>query len=986
MNRASVSTSSYQLSLKLLLSVLIALPLSALIGQSSDSTVVFNLITRATNDLQKGNSNLLAERLDSLEGIQDDLLRPEWKLSALCALTELHTSSGSLDEAQTFSELGLKHLHSEKENLPDTLTDLTYYLHALLQQERGDWDSFAIYMDSSFQILQSLDEADPIREARNSISMSYMTYNEGKLGKTVEWTKSGINKMLQVQHLSKSDSTQLASLYSNIGFLNNVAGRFDDVIPNYNFALQYDSTLVSPYINQAVILRSTQPKRSIELSKQVLQYILPTTYHNRCSAFSNIISSSLVLAESLEDTLHFNIALQYHDSILNMTQYARTRDYPFAANSHGLFSDYYSRVAKSRDIDKAWFHLQNNLKLLRDYYDDPSRVGLEYLLLTPKERLARLSTMKGDFKTADKSLKEVNKSYRGADYLEEDEFIITKEFLLSSTNTLTYPITYIANLISWSDEESDPTIKLLEADEIYKIVDSTFDDVLKKNELKIERLPIYRLHARGAAISIRMYEHTGISDYMDEAHDRIEKLFSLDIFSNLVRAKLKNSTDAASAIYKDKLLLREEIDLLNKQDSIETKDKTRLDSLNREYVQLSEKLGTSYKPENTEHQLSLDELRLRIDADEVILYYVHDKLSSSLYGLCITQDTVVSINKHVEDLESLVYQTNLSLANPKSTNYKDQLQQLHKIFIGSLSDIIEGKQITICSMGKLELVPYDLLMDKEENYLCFDQPIRHVYSAGWSKDPSSQKSSGIQGYTSSPNGGISMVETRKEEFGNLISAREEIEFLKKEFNAKVFINEKSTKEKFKNTAPDAAILHLALHGVVNPLEPIKSRLVFGLEGNDEEDLYFHEIDDLDINAQLVTLSACNSGLGNMHGAGSIASLARAFHYAGCPNVVQTSWPVNDETSLQLMKSFYTNLHEGKTIPTALSTAKRQFYNSVPQKWRHPYYWGGYVYNGEDISLQIDKKSMISQYALPGLMIIILLVITFCYKLLRGRSA
>jgi len=435
MNRASVSTSSYQLSLKLLLSVLIALPLSALIGQSSDSTVVFNLITRATNDLQKGNSNLLAERLDSLEGIQDDLLRPEWKLSALCALTELHTSSGSLDEAQTFSELGLKHLHSEKENLPDTLTDLTYYLHALLQQERGDWDSFAIYMDSSFQILQSLDEADPIREARNSISMSYMTYNEGKLGKTVEWTKSGINKMLQVQHLSKSDSTQLAS----------------------------------PYINQAVILRSTQPKRSIELSKQVLQYILPTTYHNRCSAFSNIISSSLVLAESLEDTLHFNIALQYHDSILNMTQYARTRDYPFAANSHGLFSDYYSRVAKSRDIDKAWFHLQNNLKLLRDYYDDPSRVGLEYLLLTPKERLARLSTMKGDFKTADKSLKEVNKSYRGADYLEEDEFIITKEFLLSSTNTLTYPITYIANLISWSDEESDPTIKLLEADEIYNV-------------------------------------------------------------------------------------------------------------------------------------------------------------------------------------------------------------------------------------------------------------------------------------------------------------------------------------------------------------------------------------------------------------------------------------------------------------------------------------------------------------------------------------
>jgi len=476
-----------------------------------------------------------------------------------------------------------------------------------------------------------------------------------------------------------------------------------------------------------------------------------------------------------------------------------------------------------------------------------------------------------------------------------------------------------------------------------------------------------------------MYKHTGFSNYLRLAHARMEKLFSLDAFSNHVRARLRNSTDAESALYKQKLIIREEIDLLSRQQLEESDHKTRLDSLNKAFVAVTEQLGTSYNSKDTEANISLDGLREKLDSNEVALYYVHDKMGSTLYGLCITQDTIVAIQQQVNDLEALIYKTNVSLSNSQSSNYKEFLQHLYKIFIGQISDIIKDKELTISSMGKLELVPYDLLMDSANSYLCFSHPVRHIYSAGSREKTNAQKSSGIYGYTSSPNGPTVSLETRKEEYVNLNAAREEIEYLKEEYGAKVFVDEASTKKRFKNTAEKASIIHLALHGITNPLEPLKSRLVFSLDGEKEEDLYYHEIDDLNINAQLVTLSACNSGRGNMRGAGSIASLARAFHYAGSPNVVQTLWSVNDETSAQLMKSFYNNLHEGQPVPAALAGAKKQFYNSVPKKWKHPYYWGGYIYNGQNTSIQINRKSGWMPYAIGCAIILLLLFFIIRYK-------
>jgi len=156
----------------------------------------------------------------------------------------------------------------------------------------------------------------------------------------------------------------------------------------------------------------------------------------------------------------------------------------------------------------------------------------------------------------------------------------------------------------------DPSIKLSEANRLYQIVDATHDQLLSKNELDIEDIDIDRLHSRGAAISIRMYNETGDKQHLEEAFSRMEKLFSLDLFSNLIRTRLRNSTDNENDIYRQKLHLLEEIDLLTRKKDENSFDQNRLDSLNKAYIEVVETLGTSYKDRKNENLISLPDLQI----------------------------------------------------------------------------------------------------------------------------------------------------------------------------------------------------------------------------------------------------------------------------------------------------------------------------------------------------------------------------------------
>jgi CHAT domain-containing protein len=145
------------------------------------------------------------------------------------------------------------------------------------------------------------------------------------------------------------------------------------------------------------------------------------------------------------------------------------------------------------------------------------------------------------------------------------------------------------------------------------------------------------------------------------------------------------------------------------------------------------------------------------------------------------------------------------------------------------------------------------------------------------------------------------------------------------------------------------IVHFASHTLLNSHHPELSGIVLSLvdpKGQPQDGfLQVHEIFNLKLNADLVVLSACQTALGKeVHGEGLIG-LTRAFMYAGAPRVVSSLWRVPDQATAELMRQFYKNMLADHMRP---ATALRKAQLSIARRpqWALPYYWAGFVLQGE----------------------------------------
>ena len=142
-------------------------------------------------------------------------------------------------------------------------------------------------------------------------------------------------------------------------------------------------------------------------------------------------------------------------------------------------------------------------------------------------------------------------------------------------------------------------------------------------------------------------------------------------------------------------------------------------------------------------------------------------------------------------------------------------------------------------------------------------------------------------------------------------------------------------------------VHFAAHGLVDEDVPSRSGVFLSMPGGEKEDgiLQISEIMRLKLNSDLVTLSACRTGLGKVVGGEGVLGLTRAFLYAGSRSVVASLWNVNDTATAELMKSFYANLKKGQSKDEALRQAKLTLLRGKQATWRHPYYWAPFVLVG-----------------------------------------
>lgn len=145
------------------------------------------------------------------------------------------------------------------------------------------------------------------------------------------------------------------------------------------------------------------------------------------------------------------------------------------------------------------------------------------------------------------------------------------------------------------------------------------------------------------------------------------------------------------------------------------------------------------------------------------------------------------------------------------------------------------------------------------------------------------------------------------------------------------------------------IVHFATHGIMDPEHPELSSIVLSLvdENGVAQDgfLRLHEIYNLNLPAEVVVISACESGVGKQFKGEGLIALTRGFMYAGAARVVASLWRVNDSATAALMAEFYKEMFtNGKKPAAALRAAQLSI--SKHKRWREPYFWAGFVIQGE----------------------------------------
>ncbi len=165
----------------------------------------------------------------------------------------------------------------------------------------------------------------------------------------------------------------------------------------------------------------------------------------------------------------------------------------------------------------------------------------------------------------------------------------------------------------------------------------------------------------------------------------------------------------------------------------------------------------------------------------------------------------------------------------------------------------------------------------------------------------------------------------------------------------IYLKDEAREEIFKE-APlqDYQIIHFACHGFLAEEFPFRSALVLALDDDPQEDgfLQVRELYNLRLKADLVVLSACQTGKGKLERGEGILGLPRVFFYAGAKSVILTLWRINDESTATFMNLLYLYLSKGNDKAQALRLAKLEMINS---KFSHPFYWAAFVLNGDSNS-------------------------------------
>jgi len=227
-------------------------------------------------------------------------------------------------------------------------------------------------------------------------------------------------------------------------------------------------------------------------------------------------------------------------------------------------------------------------------------------------------------------------------------------------------------------------------------------------------------------------------------------------------------------------------------------------------------------------------------------------------------------------------------------------------------------------------------------------------------------------------GALLVTSTRSRFSQPLPGAEQEVNLIGRMFEgqADVLVGEQASKVVFKQLAPEYKILHIAAHATFDNYRPLHSSIFLAADAETNENgvLRAFEFFNLELNAELAVLSACNTVGGG--GSQGMEGLVRGLVFAGVPSVVATLWTVEDESTAKLMEQFYRYLRQGERKSRALQLAKLDLIKSGKAD---PFYWAGFVLIGDSSPIDFSDLPSKTDWRLAvvlGLVVALIQIIVY----------
>ena len=335
----------------------------------------------------------------------------------------------------------------------------------------------------------------------------------------------------------------------------------------------------------------------------------------------------------------------------------------------------------------------------------------------------------------------------------------------------------------------------------------------------------------------------------------------------------------------------------------------------------------------TVSSVPLEDLRALLREGETLVEYYYQ--GTQLYAFVLNREQLRMVRLDATGLDEEVRRFRSELQHLDSHAWQASARALYSKLWRPLESVLTEKRVILVNHGALHYLPFASLLKPDGSVLIEHFHLRFLPSASvlkFMRPARATKETGILVFGNPDLGDAAL---------DLQFAESEAKTLASLYpDSRMLIRRDASETNFKRSAGLFPRLHFATHGKFQADSPLESRLYLAKDGDNDGMLTAGELYTMNMDADLVTLSACETGLGKVANGDDVVGLTRGFLYAGSRSIVASLWSVDDKATAELMKTFYENLG-GMSKDKALAEAQIKTRQNFP----HPFFWAAFQLTG-----------------------------------------